>query len=302
MKQKETIGEVSAERPITIKNIASLEDIVVDYSDEDIVIIDTIKKLVEPIPTRLNMNLIVVAINGKVTGRLNGQLVELKRNQVVFCPPNVALGDFMMSPDFEFKAMFMTNRILQSFLREKMNVWNEVMYIHKMHVVTMDEEDVHFFGTFYEMLKLSMNPSRFNPYQTEVVQALLRGAFLGLCGRLKEMLPAEPVSKLKHPDTIFQRFLDLLTNVPTKYQTVEYYASQLCITPKYLSVVCKKNSGKTANEWIREQVLEEIRYYLKQTDYSIKMICDLTGFPNTSFFGKYVKQHFGMTPMQLRQQ
>jgi AraC-like DNA-binding protein len=26
------------------------------------------------------------------------------------------------------------------------------------------------------------------------------------------------------------------------------------------------------------------------------------GFPNTSFFGKYVKEHFGCTPTQLRQQ
>ena len=62
----------------------------------------------------------------------------------------------------------------------------------------------------------------------------------------------------------------------------------------------KKNSGKTANEWITEHVMEDIRYNLKQTDYSNKQICDMLGFPNTSFFGKYVKDHFGMTPMQVR--
>ena len=49
-------------------------------------------------------------------------------------------------------------------------------------------------------------------------------------------------------------------------------------------------------------VMEDIRYYLKQTDLSIKQICDQLGFPNTSFFGKYVKEHFGCTPTQLRQQ
>jgi AraC-like DNA-binding protein len=79
-------------------------------------------------------------------------------------------------------------------------------------------------------------------------------------------------------------------------------ASDLCISPKYLTAICKKQSGKTANEWIREQVLEEIRYYLRQTDLSIKQICDRLGFSNSSFFGKYVKEHFGMTPMQLRGQ
>lgn len=47
-------------------------------------------------------------------------------------------------------------------------------------------------------------------------------------------------------------------------------------------------------------MLEDIRYYLKQTDYSIKQICDLLGFPNPSFFGKYVKEHFGQTPAYFR--
>ena len=63
---------------------------------------------------------------------------------------------------------------------------------------------------------------------------------------------------------------------------------------------CKKNSGKTANEWITEHVLEDIRYYLRQTDLSIKQICDKLAFPNPSFFGKYVKDHFGMTPLEFR--
>ena len=31
-----------------------------------------------------------------------------------------------------------------------------------------------------------------------------------------------------------------------------------------------------------------------------KEISFLLGFPNTSFFGKYVKEHFGMTPMEYR--
>ena len=99
----------------------------------------------------------------------------------------------------------------------------------------------------------------------------------------------------------FQRFLDLLHSVEMKHRPVEWYATELCITPKYLSFLCKKNSGKTANEWITEHVLEDIRYYLKQTDYSIKQICDLLGFPNASFFGKYVKEHFGQTPIYFRQ-
>ena len=74
----------------------------------------------------------------------------------------------------------------------------------------------------------------------------------------------------------------------------------LAVLPKYLSTICKKYSGKTANTWITEHVMEDIRYYLVSTDLSIKEICVRLGFPNTSFFGKYVKEHFGVTPTQMR--
>jgi len=105
---------------------------------------------------------------------------------------------------------------------------------------------------------------------------------------------------MKSSDSHFQRFLTLLTQSEVKHRTVESYANELCITPKYLSIVCKKHSGKTANEWICEYVMEDIRYYLKHSDLSIKQVADLLGFPNPSFFGKYVKDHFGLTPIELR--
>ena len=216
----------------------------------------------------------------------------------------------MVSPDFNLKAMFLTNRILQSFLREKMNIWNDMMYIHRHHVVTMDEDEILFYAHFYDMLTLAIAKGKDNPLHTDVIQSLLRSAILGLCGRMKQMLSLETSmvgSAAFHGNekltskVHFQHFLDLLHSNDVKRHTVEAYARELCISSKYLTAVCKKNSGKTANEWITEQVLEDIRYCLKQTDMSIKQICDRLGFPNPSFFGKYVKDHFGMTPIQLRE-
>jgi AraC-like DNA-binding protein len=48
------------------------------------------------------------------------------------------------------------------------------------------------------------------------------------------------------------------------------------------------------------KMLEEIRFYLKQTDLSIKQVSNRLNFPNPSFFGKYVKEHLGVTPKKLR--
>ena len=287
---------------VTIQTLTDNEGIQVGYSDNDIVIIDSIQKFAEISAAHVSMNAIAICTQGKVQGTLNGKMIELHKNQVAIIPQNVVVTDLMVSPDFDLKAMFFTNRILQSFLREKMSIWNEVVYIRRLNVVTLEDDDMQFYTYFYEMLRMCFYRGDNHPFRTDIIRSLLRAAILGLCGGLKQRILADEVSpETSIANNHFQRFLDLLHSVVVKHRTVEWYASELCISPKYLSAICKKHSGKTANEWITEHVLEDIRYYLKQTDYSIKQICDLLGFPNPSFFGKYVKEHFGMTPGQLRQ-
>ena len=293
MKQKEEI---------TIQTLADNEDIQIGYSDNDIVVVDSIQQFTEVNTARVAMNAIVICTNGKVQAQMNSQTMELHKNQIAIVPQNVTVTDVMISPDFNLKAMFLTNRILQSFLREKMNIWNDMMFIRRHYVVTMDEDEILFYTHFYDMLTLAIVKGKDNPLHTDVIQSLLRSAILALCGAMKQKLSLAAVHQVKTSDNHFQRFLDLLHSSEIKRHTVETYASELCISPKYLSALCKKNSGKTANEWITERVLEDIRYYLKQSDYSIKEICDRLGFPNPSFFGKYVKDHFGMTPLQFRGQ
>ena len=286
---------------ITLQSLTDNEDIQIGYSDSDIAIIDSIQKFAEVSSAHVSMNAIAICTQGKVQGILNGQPMELHKNQVAIIPQNVMVTDLMVSPDFDLKAMFFTNRILQSFLREKMSIWNDVVYIRRLYIVSLEDEDMQFYTNFYEMLSMCFDRRLNHPFRTDVIQSLLRAAILGLCGALKERvltseMPLDTTSSTNH----FQRFLDLLHSTPMKHRTVEWYATELCITPKYLSALCKKHSGRTANEWITEHVLEDIRYYLKQTDYSIKQICNMMGFPNPSFFGRYVKEHFGMTPIELR--
>ena len=50
-----------------------------------------------------------------------------------------------------------------------------------------------------------------------------------------------------------QEFLSLLAEDKCHHRKVEYYADKLCITPRYLSTVCQKETGKTPSEWIREK-------------------------------------------------
>ncbi|MFR9260817.1 MAG: helix-turn-helix domain-containing protein [Bacteroides cellulosilyticus] len=48
-------------------------------------------------------------------------------------------------------------------------------------------------------------------------------------------------------------------------------------------------------------MVKDILYLLRNSQKSIKEIANELNFPNLSFFGKYVKQHLGMSPKQYRE-
>ena len=69
-----------------------------------------------------------------------------------------------------------------------------------------------------------------------------------------------------------------------------------------MSELIKQVSKRTPNEWIDSYVMLEIRVLLKNTTKSIKEIAEAVNFPNQSFFGKYFKEHMGMSPTEFRRQ
>ena len=79
-----------------------------------------------------------------------------------------------------------------------------------------------------------------------------------------------------------------------------WYASQLNISPKYLSEVVKQVSKRTPNDWIDHYVVLELRVLLKNSTKNIKEITEELHFPNQSFLGKYFKEHVGMSPSEYR--
>ena len=97
------------------------------------------------------------------------------------------------------------------------------------------------------------------------------------------------------------RFMDLLFLHCERERSVSFYASQLCVTAKYLSIKVKEVSGKSPTEWIREETIKIIEHMLCHTQHTIKEISNQLNFPNTSFFGKYFKAQKGMSPKLYRQ-
>ena len=124
-----------------------------------------------------------------------------------------------------------------------------------------------------------------------------------MMANLNKMVPDEKRKDINHNRAIVitRSFLELVNVDDGSHRSVNYYADRLCYSPKYLSSIIKMVTGKTPLQIINENAIRQIKFKLRHSDISMKELADLFDFPNPSFFGKFVKIHIGMTPMQYRQ-
>lgn len=115
-------------------------------------------------------------------------------------------------------------------------------------------------------------------------------------------LPRErEIKVLNRKEELFNNFMQLLIKYNTKERSVTFYADKLCLTPKYMAQIIKGISGKSALEWINNMTILSIKAMLKSSNHTVLQISEDMNFPNPSFFGRYFKEHTGMTPIQYRE-
>jgi AraC-like DNA-binding protein len=68
------------------------------------------------------------------------------------------------------------------------------------------------------------------------------------------------------------------------------------ISPKYLSLVIKEATGKSAGDWIDQYVIQEAKNQLRFSGKNVQQIAYDLNFSNQSSFGKYFKNLTGMSP------
>ena len=135
------------------------------------------------------------------------------------------------------------------------------------------------------------------PFKLESARHLMMSMLYGyLHGR-----SAISVSVESRGERMYARFCDLLRLHCHHSREVSFYAAQLGITPKYLSMIVKAESGLTAGECIDDWVITECKALLSSSSLSVGVIASRMNFPSQSVFGKYFKRVTGLSPKEYRE-
>jgi AraC-like DNA-binding protein len=103
-----------------------------------------------------------------------------------------------------------------------------------------------------------------------------------------------------HKRLLADKFLQLVEQSDGRIRKVDAFARQLNVTPKYLSTILKETINRRPSMMIEHFTMGTIERRLRFTDMTMQEIANDLKFANASFFGKYFKEHTGMTPLEFR--
>lgn len=90
-------------------------------------------------------------------------------------------------------------------------------------------------------------------------------------------------------------------NSPGQYGSVDTIAGKVCLSPSHFQRLYKEQFGVSCYEDLLSAKTKMAKYYLKNTNMTVREISDLCGYENDICFMRRFKQRTGLTPTGYRE-
>lgn len=252
-------------------------------------------------PSRLNALIIGVGTEGETSLTSNLQEFRLKKDSLfIFSPKHILQVQsnnrfkahlIVIAPDFLKRINIDTKRMMPLFLQ-----------FSSLPCMELTHTESQSLRSFISMVEQELKGSE-TDFSSEIIGGLIAATIYKVGDILTHYLTEHPeVDSPIHnrAEEYFRQFTELLGEHYKHERSVGFYARQLCITPKYLTTLIKRISGKSVSEWIDNYVILEAKTLLKYSNMSVQEIAYYLNFPNQSFFGSYFKRNAGMSPSHYK--
>ncbi len=285
---------------IAVINLADVPELYsgIKYFDGNIAFADsisTIPNLSEVF--KVTFVAIVFCLKGDLKIKLNNTEHTVKEREALFIGANTIISDIRHPDDFDCKIVAVGGAMSMGFINK--SIIDAVMRISTNPVVQFTQDESELMLRYYELAMFKIEHPQIN-YSRESLMGVLKSFALDLLSSVSKHFTESEGGMLRQGDKLFHKFLLLLADNETNERSVQYFADQLFVSPKYLTSICNEKCGSTASDLIASSIVSRIQQLLQYSDKSIKEIATEMNFDNLSFFGKYVKKHLGDSPNNFR--
>lgn len=250
-------------------------------------------------PHRIETFFLMICKQGEGSVNVNLQEYEISDNSLFFNLPNSIIQVNHKGKNTQGVILGFDEELAREMNFDIKHILPIALALKEQPVMEITKEQTDQLISLIKNIAHEIQSSKEEPFHDEIIRNYFTLFFYKLCSimtlNLPEQSPAESSIKSRNEE-YFQRFMQLLNENYKRERSLGFYASQLCITPKYLTTLIKRVSGRSAAEWIDRYVVLEAKNLLRYSTMSIQEVAYELNFPNQSFFGKYFKHQTGYSP------
>lgn len=243
---------------------------------------------------------VIVCKGGEMSLDIDGEKEKMGKNDILFCPSERSIEHTMFSHDFRFMMFCMSKQLNSEIFPNSAKIWKMFRQLRNSGKLTFSDAECEDLSVDFRYMCDRLPACGvlfYNDYIRCLIQAMVY-RISSMIGTMTQDIEARDY--MQSSESLSEAFFSLLNSTYPTPRSVEWYASQLNRTPKYLSTVIRRTSGKNPLEWITEKAVNEIANTLKNSGKSVKEISNQLNFSSLSFFCRYVRRHLGVSPNEYR--
>ncbi|MDR2914419.1 MAG: AraC family transcriptional regulator [Tannerella sp.] len=235
-----------------------------------------------------------VCTKGSARFKINLQEYTLCSKMIVMILPNMIIEPVEISEDFFLKSLFFSFDFVADLpLYSDFDLFE---IIEKDPCILVSDEDYRNLLKFHSFIAEQNNRKEESSFQE-----IAKGLLLALLAEVSSLYSdKENVSIQTQSERLFGKFFSLVRKHHKNERKIAFYATTLCLSPKYLSSKIKKKTRKSILVWIHEAVIASAKIQLKSSNETIEQISEKLNFTDSSSFCRFFRKHTGMTPLQYR--
>lgn len=267
------------------------------FNKNDLIVVHDLKGL--GTATLENYVAHIICCRGQFGFTFDGQIFTLKAGETMIIGLQQLMEKMQPSTDLEAMCIYVTPDFLELCTPRSNYAIKGTLALFSCPVMQPDHDRFEQLRQDFLQIEQRLLNER-NMFQEDVLICATQMMFLDF---FDIHAAQNGLSNISFQDTdIITRFMQMLERGDyVKHREVGYYADKLCVTPKYLSEICKSVSGKTANYWISRFTTIHIRRLLQEREMSFTQISDLFEFSSPAYFSRFVQKHLGTSPTNFRE-
>lgn len=246
---------------------------------------------------RLHQMILLLCLDGSMEITIHNQTFRMESSSLLTIYPDIEIRLEKLTSDFRCYVITIPRELLTKAFYVKHISSIENILFHSP-IIRLDENGksllVHYFSFLTKIYE------KLNGNHPEIIRCHLMSLLMSLNALYRGLDYESEDEVLSRSQIISHDFINLVRKYHAQNHQLKFYADKLCITPKHLMSVVKKHFGKNPKALIDEAIIADAQFQLRTTDLCVKQICDNLNFPNPSFFGKFFKQHVGVSPNAYR--